>query len=214
MYYYVYLIATLIIFPVWLILFIIRKSNRWSMVSVGLYLRFLVIPVEFIWFKDYWHPLKYLSLATLLYQETIFYFFLGGIVPVIYIIPPTTNHKFKLINFIIPIVILMFSMLIFTNGLKLNSIYSMDIALIITALMILYLKPKFIKKSILSALSMLIITIIGYKILLIIYPNLFNDWWLLKNISGIFLLGIPLEEIIWFLLFGLSFGPIYDFWTE
>jgi hypothetical protein len=213
MYYYVYLLASLIIFPAWLILFIIRKSDRRSMISVGLYLRFLVIPLEFLWFRDYWHPLKYLSLPTLLYQETIFYFLLGGIVPVFYNFPQNHNYKFKLINFIIPIVILFVSMLIFTNGLKFNSIYSMDIALIITASMIFYLKPELIKKSVISAFSMLIITIIGYKILLMIFPNLFNDWWVLKNISGIFLLGIPLEEIIWFFLFGLSFAPIYDFWT-
>ena len=105
-------------------------------------------------------------------------------------------------------------MLMFTQGLKLNSTYSIDIGLVITALMILYLKPELIKKSILSAFSMMIIAIIGYKILLMIFPNLFNDWWVLKNISGIFLFGIPLEEIIGFFLFGLSFGPIYDFWTE
>jgi hypothetical protein len=101
MYYYVYLIATLIIFPVWLILFIISKSDRWSMVSVGLYLRFLIIPLNFFWFKDYYHPLVYLSLPTLLYQETIFYFLLGGIVQAIYIIPHNANHKFKLINTLI-----------------------------------------------------------------------------------------------------------------
>ena len=214
MYYYVYLLASLIIFPAWLILFIIRKSNRWSIISVGLYLRFLVIPLDFFWFKDYYQPLKYLSLATLLYQETIFYFLLGGIVPAIYIIPQNPNHKFKLINFILTTVIIIGSMLMFTQGLKLNSTYSIDIGLVITALMILYLKPELIKKSILSAFSMMIIAIIGYKILLMIFPNLFNDWWVLKNISGIFLFGIPLEEIIGFFLFGLSFGPIYDFWTE
>jgi hypothetical protein len=67
-------------------------------------------------------------------------------------------------------------MLMFTKVLKLNSSYSIDIGLGITALMILYLKPELIKKSILSAFSMLIITIIGYKILLMIFPNLFNDW--------------------------------------
>ena len=105
-------------------------------------------------------------------------------------------------------------MLIFTNGLKLNSIYSCDIGFIFTALMILYLKPEWIKKSILTGLTIMSIMIIDYEILLIIYPNLFRDWWLVKNILGIFLLGIPIEEIIWFFLFGLSFGPIYNFWTQ
>jgi len=60
---------------------------------------------------------------------------------------------------------------------------------------------------------MLVIAFIGYKFLLIIYPNLIKDWWRLKNISGIFLFGVPVEEIVWFTLYGLLFGPIYDFWT-
>ena len=106
------------------------------------------------------------------------------------------------------------SMVIFTNGLKLNSIYSNDIGFGLTALIILYIKPEFIKKSIFSGFYMIVISIIGYKIILTIYPNLINDWWLLKNISGILFLGIPIEEIIWFALFGFSFGPIYNFWTE
>jgi uncharacterized integral membrane protein len=65
----------------------------------------------------------------------------------------------------------MLSMLIFTNILKLNSIYSCDIGFSITALTILYFKPKFIMKALLSGVSMLIISIIGYEILLIIYPT-------------------------------------------
>ncbi len=106
----------------------------------------------------------------------------------------------------------MLSMIIFTNVLKLNSIYSCDIGFAITTLMILYKKPILIKKAVISGLCMIVIAIIGYAILLTIYPNLINDWWQIKNISGLFILGIPIEEIIWFGLFGLSIGPIYDFW--
>ncbi|MFA4901528.1 MAG: lycopene cyclase domain-containing protein [Desulfobaccales bacterium] len=185
------------------------------MVLVGLYVVLLAIPLEFIWFlKDYWNPLRYISVASFLYQESIFAFLLGGIVSVIYIVPIKDNSKFKLLNFILPIAIIALSMLIFTNGLRLNSIYSSQIGYGITTLMIFDLKPELIKKSLLSGFSMLVISIIGYEIILIIYPHLINDWWLVKNISGLILFGIPIEEIIWFALFGLSFGPIYNFWTE
>ena len=185
------------------------------MVLVGLYVVLLAIPLQFLFYsKDYWNPLKNISVLTLFYQESIFAFILGGIVSVIYKIHNRKHNNFKLINFILPIIILFSSLLIFTNGLKLNSIYSSDIGFGITAFMILYIKPEFIKKSIFSGFYMTIISIIGYQIILTIYPNLINDWWLLKNISGILFLGIPIEEIIWFALFGFSFGPIYDFWTE
>ncbi len=215
MYHYAYLTGAIIIFPVWLILLIIRKAYIKSMVLVGLYVVLLAIPLQFLWYsKDYWNPLKYVPVLTLVYQESIFAFFLGGIVSVIYTIPNIKHNNIKLVNFILPIIILFMSMAIFTNGLKLNSIYSNYIGFGLTALIILYIKPEFIKKSIFSGFYMTAISITGYKIMLIIYPNLINDWWLLKNISGILFLGIPIEEIIWFALFGLSFGPIYNFWTE
>ncbi len=215
MYHYAYLTGAILIFPVWLILFFVRKAERRSIVFVGLYIMLLAIPLEFIWFlKDYWNPLKYIPITTFLYQESIFAFLIGGIASVIYIIPKNPNDNTKFINFILPIAILVFSMLFFTNILKINSIYSCDIGFGITALMILYVKPEFIIKSLVSGFLMMVISILGYEILLIIYPNLINDWWLLKNISGIFFLGIPIEEIIWFSLIGLSFRPIYNFWTE
>jgi len=185
------------------------------MILVGLYVGLLAIPLEFIWFlKDYWNPLKYISAFEFTFQESIFAFLIGGIVSVIYIVPRTQNRHFKIINFLLPIVILIISMLLFTNIFSLTSIYSCYIAFGITTLMILYRKPILIIKSILSGFLMMVISIIGYTILLIIYPNLINDWWRLKNISGILFLGIPIEEIIWFLFYGLSFGPIYNFWSE
>ncbi len=215
MYHYVYLTGAIIIFPVWLSLFAIRKANRKGMILVGLYVIILAIPLEFLYFlKDYWNPLKYISIANLLYQESIFVFFLGGIVSAVYIIPKGHNDNLNLIRFILPAAILMISMLFFTNGLRLNSIYSCDIGFGIMGLMILYMKPELIKKSIFSGFWMMVISIIGYKILLMIYPNLINDWWRLENTSGILLSGIPIEEIIWFSLFGCSFGPVYNFWTE
>jgi Lycopene cyclase len=195
MYHYAYLTGAMIIFPVWLALFLIKKSNRGSMVLVGLYVVLLAIPLEFIWFlKDYWNPLKYVSVATFLYQEAMFAFFIGGIVSAVYVIPERRGRNFKLTNLIMPIVILMLAMLIFTNGLRLNSIYSCDIGFGITVLMILCLKKDLIKKSIISSLSGIVITIVGYKILLMIYPNLIKDWWRLNNTSGILLWGIPLED--------------------
>lgn len=215
MYHYAYLTGAIIIFPLWIILLMIRKAHRHIMILVGLYVVLLAIPLEFIWFlKDYWNPLKYISVFEFTFQESIFAFFIGGIVSTIYIVPYTDNRHFIIINFLLPIGILIISMLLFTNIFRLNSIYSCDIGFGLTTLMILYRKPILIKKSILSGFLMMVISIIGYTILLTVYPNLINDWWQLKNISGILFLGIPIEEIIWFLLFGLSIGPIYNFWSE
>ncbi len=61
---------------------------------------------------------------------------------------------------------------------------------------------------------MMLLAIIGYSIMLAIYPRIISDWWYLQNLSGVLFLGIPLEEIIWFGLFGLFFGPMAEFWKK
>ncbi|MCX6766259.1 MAG: lycopene cyclase domain-containing protein [Candidatus Moranbacteria bacterium] len=217
MYNYAYLTGALIILPVWLILFFFGAKGRKGMISVGLYVAFLAIPLEFIWFlKDYWYPLKYVSASMFVSQELIFGFFVGGIVSVIFSDKNNKKSKenFNVIRFLIPLGVLFSSMIVFSNLIGFNSIYACDIGFAITACMILYLEPDLIKKSFISGFLMVATSVIGYLILLTIYPNIVRDWWLLRNISGILAFGIPIEEILFFLLFGLSFGPIYNFWQE
>ncbi len=106
MYNYVYLTGAVIILPIWLVLFFIRNDDRKSMVLVGLYVVILAILLEFIWFlKDYWYPLKYISISVFLYQETIFAFLLGGIASSIYIIFKGYKNNLKLTNIIFPVII-------------------------------------------------------------------------------------------------------------
>ncbi|MCX6763084.1 MAG: lycopene cyclase domain-containing protein [Candidatus Moranbacteria bacterium] len=214
MYSYAYLTGALIVLPVWLILFFFRRYNRKDMVSVGLYVVCMAIPLEFIWFlKDYWIPLKYVSVSMFIFQESIFGFLVGGIVSVFYIIS-IKNKKvdFNIKRFLILLGILFVSMFVFSSLIGLNSIYACDIGFAIMACIILYLEPNLIKNSFVSGFYMVAVSFIGYSILLMIYPNIISDWWLLRNISGILIFGIPAEELLFFLLFGLSFGPIYDFW--
>ncbi len=51
----------------------------------------------------------------------------------------------------------------------------------------------------------------GYQILLLIFPEIFVRWWYLKNLSGIVLFKVPMEEILWSLAFGFLIGPSYEF---
>ena len=56
----------------------------------------------------------------------------------------------------------------------------------------------------LSGIFLLIITFIWQSIVLLIYPNAIIDIWVLENLSGIFVNGIPIEELIF--AFSLGFG--------
>jgi hypothetical protein len=49
-----------------------------------------------------------------------------------------------------------------------------------------------------------VVTIIYQNIILLIYPTVFKDIWYLNNLSGCFILNLPIEELIFG--FALGFG--------
>lgn len=218
MYNWTYFNGALIILPLWLSLFIFRKDLRKQMIFLGCLIGFLAPFVEFGWFlKDYWNPLLYVSHFNFIWQEIVFGFLLGGIASVIYEAlsgKKEIKGEFKFLNFILPIGILVICFVFFTNILHFNSMYSNYIGFAGTTLFIFIKRKDLIKDAFVSGVVTGIIAFIGYPILLKIYPNLIADWWFLNNISGILIIGIPLEEIIWFYLFGLFTGALYEFWKE
>ncbi len=125
MYQFAYLTGALIILPIWLVLFVAKSDCRKDMVLVGLYAAVLAICLEFFWFlKDYWYPLKYISVFMLVSQESLFAFFLGGIAAAVYSQLISNKEAIALIRVLLPLVISMLSMIIFVNIIGLNSIYA------------------------------------------------------------------------------------------
>lgn len=42
-----------------------------------------------------------------------------------------------------------------------------------------------------------------------LYPEVLDDWWQLDRMSGLSILGVPLEEIVWAAGLALFVGPVY-----
>ena len=84
-------------------------------------------------------------------------------------------------------------------------------AFVLVAMAIWRRRPDLIQNSILIGLFLAVMSVIFYLFYLHLYPNIIKDWWLLHNISGILVFGIPIEEPIWFFLWGMMGGPLYEF---
>jgi hypothetical protein len=215
MYTYAYIIGILIIIPVWLMFFIRRADLRRAMIIIGIYVGSLAIFTDFIWFlKDYWYPLKYISTINLIWQDFFLGFFLGGAISVaqeFFLKKEVKAEKLNIKAAILLLLIILSPFFIFTTIFHITSIYSSIIGLILSLIIILINRKDLIVNSIISGLTSLIIAVIGYSIFRLIYPHIFNDWWVLKNISGVFILQIPLEELLWFMSFGMITGTLYKF---
>ncbi len=57
----------------------------------------------------------------------------------------------------------------------------------------------------------MILTGIMFVILHIWYPDIFINHWMLENLSGIFIIGIPLEEFLFAFSVGFTGSNVYEF---
>jgi len=172
---------------------------------------------EFFYFKDYWRPETFSGLQFGV-EDLIFSFTLGGISSVLYeelagrVLVKRHFHPNRWAAFVFPVIVIA-TVLVATKYLQVNSIYASYAAFALVALIMLRLRPDLIREAILSAIFLTIITSAGYIIWLQFYPEVFNRWWFLSNLSGILVFGIPLEEISWYSAWGMVAGPLYEFGT-
>jgi hypothetical protein len=86
------------------------------------------------------------------------------------------------------------------------------IGYIFMASVIFSYRKELLLDGIFSGLLLGIIFMLEYLILLSIYPNLFEKIWIIDNLSGLTVLRIPIEELLWAFSWGLLAGPIYEFY--
>ena len=180
---------------------------------------FLVAPLgplsEFFYLKDYWQP-QLMNGWKIGFEDFLFAFCIGGIAGVLYeeIFRKKTIRKQPHRNFSIIIwfaIIGLLWMLIGNLILGINSIYVSASGFILAGIIILILRKDLIKDAFFSAILLGTLALFFYLVFTNIFPGIIQKWWLLHNISGIIILGAPIEEIMWFFGWGLFAGPAYEF---
>ncbi|RJQ36043.1 hypothetical protein C4559_05575 [Candidatus Microgenomates bacterium] len=219
-YQYTYLLANIFIFILfWLPLFFFRKDLRHKMLLLSILIGFFG-PLSELWYlQDYWKPLT-ITNTSIGIEDYFFGFLIGGIGTVFYeeIFGKrfSNRHKRKhnwalIFVFISGLSFLIFNLLFFF--LKINSIYASVITFIILALTMILFRKDLWLDAVMSGVLCSFILLICYLLLLTIYPEMFIKMWHLKNLSGLFINKIPIEEILWAFGWGMIAGPMYEFYA-
>lgn len=213
---YAWLIWSLLLLVIWAIVYLSlkNKESKKEMVIVSLWTSLLGL-TEPIFVPEYWSPPSLFDMALRTgfdIESLLFAFGVGGLAVVIYERifrvkhaeisveeKHHPRHKYHLLALLsAPIIFVL--LLIFIN---LNPIYSTFIALIGGGLFTWYCRPDLKKKMFASAFIFTFLYFAYFLILIIAYPGYVESVWNLAAISGILILGIPLEELMF--AFGLGF---------
>lgn len=203
-----YLILNLLLLPIWIYIFIkANKKSKKEIIICGILFGIAAVVISKMYsLVDYWHP-KFILNGFLL-EDFLYGFIFGGIsseiVEVIFKVKERHIEKKRYYLGIIFFVITICTFLLLVNVLHIRSIFAHIIPPLIVGIICIIYDRRYLKMTLISGLLSLLITIIYQNILLFIYPNLFSDFWYTSNLTGVYIIRIPLEELLF--AFSLGFG--------
>ncbi len=215
MYQSAYLVGAFIFGLIWLIFFWRRRDLRREILVLSLLAGIMGPASEHFYLADYWQP-EYWFPASLRIEDFLAGFFLGGIAAVGYEIFWRRRHQCACdlkTTWILPLTAFLglASLIFFFHIIGLNSIYSSIISFILVAALILAVRRDLLPAALGSGLVLSSVMFIFYLIYQQIYPGIISQWWRLNQISGILILGVPVEELVWGFSWGMVAGPLYEF---
>lgn len=197
-----------------------KQEGRREMLIVSAWTSLLGFTEPFF-VPSYWNPPSLFDLAHRTrfdIESFIFSFAIGGIVVVIYewlfanrhiklsikerMHVRHRHHFWALVS--APVI---FFVLLAT---PLNHIYDAFIALVAGGILTWYCRPDLKKKMIASAFLFLSLYILYFLALTAVYPGYVKQVWNLSAISGILIIGIPLEELLFALGLGFMWSSVYE----
>lgn len=226
---YAYATWSVILAVVWLLVFagVRDRVGRHEMLISSL----LTMPLgltEPIFVPEYWNPPTLFNLAELTgfdLESLVFSFAIGGLASVCYerIFPVRhapigraehyhLRHRWHRVALVSPVAT--FLVLYLVNGF--NPIYSVIIALFVGGLFAGYCRPDLLPKMATSAVIFGLFYLVFFLSLVRVYPDYVSQVWNLEDISGVLLLGIPIEELLFALSLGFLWSSGYEHvtWTR
>ena len=206
---YSYLGYSLIFLCLWILFYISRPDLRSRMLTFSLIITPLG-PLSEIWFlKDYWRRPTILGYPIGI-EDAMFAFAIGGIAYSLYKIVfnltalPNEDQPRRPWLVVAFLVITILPLLLLTDLLGINSIFSSTFSLLLIAILIWILRPDLFKPSLVSGILMALLFFVVYKAMQVIFPGAIEFWCTGCNPSGIRIWGVNLEELLWDFAWGLA----------
>ena len=218
---YVWFIWSLLILAIWFVVLILNKPLRKEM----LWASFGTAPLglaEPLFVPDYWNPPSLFDLARRTgfdIESIIFSFAVGGLAAILYETifkvkharmaeedRRHKRHRLHLLALTSPFVIFVIQATL-TNW---NHIYCAIVAMFLGGIAALLCRPDLKKKIWVGGSLFLGLYFIIFLGLVTVFPAYVRNVWNLSHISGILILGIPLEELMFAFTLGMLWSSFYE----
>jgi hypothetical protein len=208
-YRFAYIVGVGFFLPLFLLLFN-RKEYRTEMLLMGLLTGLVAFFTAPCFLGSYWHPQTLFNLKNGL-EDFLFGFFLGSESTVVYpfflkkpyqeffIIKAIQNNYRKILSISTISLGIFVVIQLFTH---LNPIYGSMLSFVLPTLIIVILRRDLFTTALFTGLFTLLYTCVFYFYFTHLFPGIIQSWWNLERISGLYFVGIPVEELIWFSLAG------------
>lgn len=210
-YEYAYLTAVAFFGFFWAVFFLIKPSVRREMLALS-FLTMLFGFFQYFYTHDYWQPVTLFGIQRLDLESFFLAFFYGGVGAALYEMlffekrnPPAHPGSPHLTILAVPVALILMTVGIFILGW--NSLYvSVLILFAFGAAMILYRSVLF-KHALYSGLLFMGLTFACASFMMFLFPGVIEKWWMLPNLSGALISGIPVEELLLGFAWGFFAGP-------
>lgn len=223
----VWLIWSLLILSLWGLIYYSKKEFRKEMLKMSL----ITLPfglTEPLFVPEYWFPPSIFDLAVKTgfdIESFIFSFAIGGLGTVLYNLiykqkyvklPKSERehqrHKWHIYILFSPVLVFV-GLSLFTS---LNHIYCGIIALFFGAIATFYCRPDLKRKVWVGGFLFMLLYFIYFGSILIFYPKYVQLYWNLNALLNVFIMGIPIEELLFAFTFGMYWSGLYEhlYWKK
>jgi hypothetical protein len=221
-----FLYVSLVLVLIWLALFFFSKGTRREQIImsiVGLVLSPAAILVASL---DYRNQAA-LAQPIISIEDLLFAFALFGIAAVIYQAifgkhaeraalasqPKRRASMFRWAAELILILCLWISISVASLVIfHLTSIQSVIVGGLLIGIYMIASRKDLLTDALLSGLFVAILIFLTEQLFFVrLFPEVAAEYWNVKNLSGISLAGVPLEEVLWSGIVGFTIGPVYEY---
>ncbi len=217
-----YLLLGLAFLGVWTLLYVRRRDVRKKMRIMSTIVAVMGPIADTVYVQDWWSPLIVIN-TEVGFEPILAGFAIGGIAAALYqsvyrktVIVRTERADTTRIPDV-EFACLLASPILLLFGcfylLRFNSFESTLVAALIPLAIMFLRRPDLLPVSLTSGALLVVVASLVYTFVELLTPGWVRALWHFDNVPDIIIVGLPIDDVVFYFLTGALIGPIYEYWN-